>query len=311
MSADAPETGPAAPRPRGHLETVTEQPPMEQAEQTITQHDTDNAALAAVTAEQHREDARTSVWLTIALRVGAGVFLLAVWQVAAKLWAPSYIATPTGVVRAVPDVLRDPMFRTGADDTLVAIVEGLAIAVVLGTVLGLAMGRLPDLNRVLGMYVGAFYAVPLIAIVPLVTVWVGYTPKARLVMIILEAILPIIYNVAEGSRRVSSVYLDVTRIHHAPWWRVWLGVVFPNATPYVLAGLDLAIGRAVIGAVVAEFVTAISGLGYYIIFNVRSYHEDQAMVALILIVIFALVVRALINLTVARAMPWYRPAKEA
>jgi ABC-type nitrate/sulfonate/bicarbonate transport system permease component len=161
------------------------------------------------------------------------------------------------------------------------------------------------------MYVGAFYAIPLIAIVPLVTVWFGYTPQARLAMIVLEAVLPIIYNVAEGSRQVSAVYLDVTRIHHVPWWRVWGGVVFPNATPYVLAGVDLAIGRAVIGAVVAEFVTAINGLGYYIIFNVRSFHENQGVVALVVIVIFALVVRALVNLTVARVMPWYRPAKEA
>jgi len=71
------------------------------------------------------------------------------------------------------------------------------------------------------------------------------------------------------------------------------------------------IGRAVIGAVVAEFITAINGLGYYIIFNVRSFHQDQGVVALVVIVIFALVVRALVNLTVARVMPWYRPAKEA
>jgi NitT/TauT family transport system permease protein len=258
-----------------------------------------------------RADGRLSLWQVTALRVGAGVALLAVWQLGAMLFAPSYIATPTGVVGAVPSVLGDSSFWSGTGSTLIAIVEGLAIAVVAGTIVGLAMGRLPDLNRILGMYVGAFYAIPLIAIVPLVTVWFGYSPQARLAMIVLEAVLPIIYNVAEGSRQVSAVYLDVTRIHHVPWWRVWGGVVFPNATPYVLAGVDLAIGRAVIGAVVAEFVTAINGLGSYIIFNVRSFHENQGVVALVVIVIFALVVRALVNLTVARAMPWYRPAKEA
>ena len=195
--------------------------------------------------------------------------------------------------------------------TLLSIVEGLAIAVVLGTVLGLVMGRLPDLNRVLGMYVGTFYAMPLIAVVPLFTVWFGYTPSARLAMVVLEAILPIIYNVAEGARLVPSTFLDVTRIHHAPWWRVWLGVVLPNALPYVLAGLDLAIGRALIGAVVAEFVTAIPGLGYYILFNVRSFHENEAMVALLVLVAFALALRALVNLAISRGLPWYRPAQEA
>jgi ABC-type nitrate/sulfonate/bicarbonate transport system permease component len=262
-------------------------------------------------ADSTRAEGHVSRWQAAALRVGAGIALLAIWQVGAKIFAPPYIATPTGVISAVPGVLGDSSFWSSTGATLLAIVEGLAIAVVVGTVIGLAMGRLPDLNRILGMYVGAFYAIPLIAIVPLVTVWFGYTPQARLAMIVLEAVLPIIYNVAEGSRQVSAVYLDVTRIHHVPWWRVWGGVVFPNATPYVLAGVDLAIGRAVIGAVVAEFITAINGLGYYIIFNVRSFHQDQGVVALVVIVIFALVVRALVNLTVARVMPWYRPAKEA
>jgi len=185
------------------------------------------------------------------------------------------------------------------------------LILVIGTIVGLVMGRLPDVNRVLGMYVSGFYAIPLIAIVPLLTVWFGYTPTARLAMVIIEAILPIIYNVAEGSRLVPTMYLDVTRVHHAAWWRVWIGVVLPNAVPYVLAGLDLAIGRALIGAVVAEFVTAINGLGYYILFNVRSFHENEAMVALLVLVLFALVIRALINAVVTYGLRWYRPTEES
>ncbi|HEX5401658.1 MAG TPA: ABC transporter permease subunit [Pseudonocardiaceae bacterium] len=243
-----------------------------------------------------------------ALKVGAGVLLLLIWQFGVRLFAPSYIATPLHTVQRIPAVFADVQFGADVQTTLLAILEGLGIAVVIGTVLGLVMGRLPDLNRVLGMYVGTFYAMPLIAVVPLLTVWFGYTPTARLAMVVLEAVLPIIYNVAEGARLVPTTFLDVTRIHHAPWWRVWLGVVLPNALPYVLAGLDLAIGRALIGAVVAEFVTAIPGLGYYILFNVRSFHENEAMVALLVLVAFALALRALINLAIARGLRWYRPA---
>jgi ABC-type nitrate/sulfonate/bicarbonate transport system permease component len=241
------------------------------------------------------------------LKVGAGIGLLTIWQFGVVLFAPSYIATPLDTARRIPAVFADVQFGADVQTTLLSILEGLAIAVVLGTVLGLVMGRLPDLNRVLGMYVSTFYAMPLIAVVPLLTVWFGYTPSARLAMVVLEAILPIIYNVAEGARLVPSTFLDVTRIHHAPWWRVWLGVVLPNALPYVLAGLDLAIGRALIGAVVAEFVTAIPGLGYYLLFNVRSFHENEAMVALLVLVVFALVLRALVNLAISRGLRWYRP----
>jgi ABC-type nitrate/sulfonate/bicarbonate transport system permease component len=242
------------------------------------------------------------------LKIGAGILLLAIWQFGVGLFAPSYIATPLDTLGRIPAVFADPEFGSDVQTTLLAILEGLAIAVVLGTILGLVMGRLPDLNRILGMYVGTFYAMPLIAVVPLLTVWFGYTPTARLAMVVLEAILPIIYNVAEGARLVPTTFLDVTRIHRAPWWRVWLGVVLPNALPYVLAGLDLAIGRALIGAVVAEFVTAIPGLGYYILFNVRSFHENEAMVALLVLVAFALVLRMIVNVVISRGFRWYRPA---
>ena len=234
-----------------------------------------------------------------------------VWQVLVGGFAPSYIATPIDTLRQIPTALGDAQFRSDVGTTLLAVIEGLVLAAVIGTILGLVMGRLPDVNRVLGQYVSGFYAIPLIAIVPLLTVWFGYTSGARLAMVVLEAILPIIYNVAEGSRLVSTTYLDVTRVHHARWWRVWLGVVLPNAVPYVLAGLDLAIGRALIGAVVAEFVTAINGLGYFILFNVQSFHENEAMVALIVLVLFALVVRALINMAVRYGLRWYRPTEES
>ncbi len=246
-----------------------------------------------------------------ALRVAAGLGILAAWQIGVAAFAPSYIAAPVETAKRIPAVFGDSQFTSDVQTTLTAVVEGLLIAIVVGTIIGLAMGRLPDLNRVLGMYVGAFYAAPLIAVVPLVTVWFGYTSKARLVVIVLEAVLPIIYNVAEGARLVPSTFLDVTRIHRTPWWRVWAGVVLPNAVPYALAGLDLAIGRALIGAIVAEFVTAINGLGYYILFNVRSFHENEAMVALLVLVVFALLVRALVNLAVTRGLPWYRPAQQS
>lgn len=247
----------------------------------------------------------------LTVRVAAGLGILAVWQICVSAFAPSYIATPVETAKRIPTVLGDGQFASDVQTTLTAIVEGLLIAIVIGTVLGLAMGRLPDVNRVLGMYVGAFYAAPLIAVVPLLTVWFGYTSRARLVVIVLEAMLPIIYNVAEGARLVPSTFLDVTRIHRTPWWRVWGGVVLPNAVPYALAGLDLAIGRALIGAIVAEFVTAINGLGYYILFNVRSFHENEAMVALLVLVVFALIIRALVNLAVTRGLPWYRPAQQS
>jgi ABC-type nitrate/sulfonate/bicarbonate transport system permease component len=188
------------------------------------------------------------------------------------------------------------------------VVEGLAIAIVIGTALGLVMGRMRDIDRALRLYVDSFYAMPIVALVPLLTVWFGYSPTARLAVIVMEAILPVAFSVAEGGRALSAEFTDVARAYRAPWWRVWGGIALPASLPYLLAGIDLAIGRALVGAVVAEFIASLNGLGYYILFNVRSFRENDAMVALAVLVLFALAVRGLVGLFVRRGLPWYRAA---
>lgn len=248
---------------------------------------------------------RTQVFLA---RLAAGLGILLLWQVCAMTLAPAYIARPTGVLGQLPGVLGDPSFWSATGSTLLAVVEGLAIAIVFGTVLGLVMGRMRDIDRALRLYVDSFYAMPIVALVPLLTVWFGYTPTARLAVVVIEAILPIVFSVAEGGRSLSAEYTDVARAYRTPWWRLWGGIVLPASLPYLLGGIDLAIGRALVGAVVAEFIASLNGLGYYILFNVRSFREDKAMVALAVLVVFALAVRGLVGLFVRRGLPWYRAA---
>jgi ABC-type nitrate/sulfonate/bicarbonate transport system permease component len=246
---------------------------------------------------------RSQVFLA---RLAAGIGILVLWQICAMTLAPAYIARPTGIVTQLPAVLGDQSFWSAAGSTLLAVIEGLIIAAILGTALGLVMGRLRDIDRALRLYVDSFYAMPIVALVPLLTVWFGYTPTARLAVVVMEAILPVVFSVAEGGRSLSGEFTDVGRAYRAPWWRVWGGIVLPASLPYLLGGIDLAIGRALVGAVVAEFIASLNGLGYYILFNVRSFHEDQAMVALAVLVIFALAVRGLVSLFVRRGLPWYR-----
>ncbi|HEY7261626.1 MAG TPA: ABC transporter permease subunit [Trebonia sp.] len=258
-------------------------------------------ASGAGAAASRRE--RTQVFLA---RLAAGLGILALWQLCATAFAPAYIARPTGILGQLPAVLGDQAFWSAAGSTLLAVVEGLAIAIVIGTILGLVMGRMRDIDRALRLYVDSFYAMPIVALVPLLTVWFGYTPMARLAVIVMEAILPIVFSVAEGGRAMSAEFTDVARAYRAPWWRVWGGIALPASLPYLLAGIDLAIGRALVGAVVAEFIASLNGLGYYILFNVRSFRENDAMVALAVLVVFALAVRGLVGLFVRRGLPWYR-----
>jgi ABC-type nitrate/sulfonate/bicarbonate transport system permease component len=238
--------------------------------------------------------------------VTAGVIIAVGWQVGASALAPSYIARPLRTAGEIPAVFSDQQFLSGTGSTLLAVLEGLAIAVLAGTATGLVMGRVRDIDRALRLYVDSFYAMPLVALVPLLTVWFGYTPTARLAVVVIEATLPITFSVAEGGRSLESSYVEVARAYRAPWWRVWAGVALPASVPYLLSGIDLAIGRALIGAVVAEFIAGLNGLGYYILFHVRSFQEDKAMVAVCVLVAFALVLRGAVGVTVRHGLPWYQ-----
>ena len=130
--------------------------------------------------------------------------ILAVWQFRAMAFAPAYIPRPSRTITQIPAVLSDQQFLSGTGSTLLAVIEGLLIAAVIGTATGLVMGRLRDVDRVLRLYVNSFYAMPIVALVPLLTVWFGYTPKARLAIIVIEATLPIMFSVAEGVRGLSG-----------------------------------------------------------------------------------------------------------
>jgi ABC-type nitrate/sulfonate/bicarbonate transport system permease component len=243
---------------------------------------------------------------TILPRAVTGLVLLLGWELVVRSWAPAYVAKPTTVLRAIPRVTVDPAFLAAAASTLTAVAEGLAIALVFGTIIGLLMGRSPVLERGLRHYVNGFYAMPMIVVLPLFSLWFGYSGATRIATIIYAAIFSIIINVADGARSVPREYLEVARSFRAGRLRTLIELVLPSSMPYLLAGLRLAAGRALIGAVVAEFFVSIGGLGYFILYNSRSYRHNEAFVGVVLLAAFGVGFELLVNWATRRFMPWYR-----
>jgi ABC-type nitrate/sulfonate/bicarbonate transport system permease component len=239
-------------------------------------------------------------------RLVAGILLLLLWEGVVRAFAPAYVAKPSGILAVLPRVLSDPALLRAAAATLAAVAEGLVIAIVLGTLIGLLMGRSVLAERLLRHYINGFYAVPMIVILPLFSLWFGYSGAARLATVVFAALFSIVLNVADGAGAVPAEYLEVARSFRARRLAIMSDVVLPAATPYFLAGLRLAAGRALIGAVVAEFFTAITGLGYYILYNSRTYHHDEAFVAVLLLAGFGVGCDVLIAGATRRFLPWYR-----
>lgn len=243
---------------------------------------------------------------TFVPRLITGLVLLLIWEIAVRLLAPPYVAKPTSVLMAVPSVITNQVFLTATGNTLLAVAEGLVIALILGTIIGLAMGRSTAIERAIRQYVNFFYAMPMIVALPLFSLWFGYSPATRIATIIFAAIFSIILNVSDGARSVSRDYLEVAQSFRASRLRMMVDIVLPSSMPYLLAGFRLAAGRALIGAVVAEFFISVGGLGYYILYNSRSYHHNEAFVGVLLLAAFGVGFEFLVAWATRRFMPWYR-----
>lgn len=263
-----------------------------------------SGALALPAAAENRPAALLAS--PFALKLAAGVLLLALWEFVVRALAPAYVARPSGIARVFFTVMQDAQFLAAAWATLGAVIEGLAISLVAGTCVGFAMGRLPVVERGLRYYVNSLFATPMVAILPLVSLWFGYSADARLAIVVFASFFSIAINACDGARSVPQEYLEVAHAFRAPPLSAFFDILFPSSLPYLLAGARLAAGRALIGAVVAEFFVSIPGLGYYILYNSRTFRHNEAFVAVILLVATGVGFEALVKWLTRRYMPWAR-----
>lgn len=247
-------------------------------------------------------------WLSpeAAARIVAGLAILLIWEITVQLWAPAFVARPSRIIAVFPATIADPALWLAAGATLGAVLQGLAIAIVLGTAIGLAIGRVPFVERFLQLYVSGLFAMPMVAILPLLTLYFGYTGDARLATVVFAAVFAIIINVSDGARAVPPEYIEVSRSFRGSGWSRLFDVVLPSSVPYLLAGLKLAAGRALIGAVIAEFYAAIPGLGYYILYNARTFKHSEAFVAVAILAVVGVLLELMLSRGTRKLLPWYR-----
>lgn len=262
-----------------------------------------SAALSMSAGGQGRQSVLSS---PLILKTTAGVLLLALWEIVVHALAPGYVARPSGIAMVFFTVISDTQFLAAAGATLWAVAQGLLVSLLAGTVVGFMMGRITVVENGLRYYVNSLFATPMVAILPLVSLWFGYNADARLAVIVFAAFFSVTINACDGARSVPPEYLEVAQSFRARRLSTFLDIVLPSSLPYLLAGARLAAGRALIGAVVAEFFVSIPGLGYYILYNSRTFKHNEAFVAVIVLVAAGVGFEALVKWLTRRFMPWSR-----
>lgn len=235
--------------------------------------------------------------------VTTGAFLLG-WELYGRSLNPIFLSYPTAVAGAFVELILNGQLLRATIESLSALAIGFGVSIVSGIAIGLLMGRFRTVYHGLDPFVTALYNTPSVALIPLIQLWFGLGLQAKVVIVILSAFFPIVINTFAGVRNTSRGMVDVVRAFGASEQQVMTKVVLPAAVPFIMAGLRLAVGRAVIGIVVAEFFTALSGLGGLIIVFSNSFATAKLFVPVITLVVLGLLLTAAARALEARFATW-------
>ncbi len=198
-------------------------------------------------------------WRAIAL-----VIFLGLWHLASIPAGKLLLPSPLDVVPAFIDEIRSGQLLTATLSSLQVFILGYALAIASGVALGVLMGGMPRVGETLEIYVNALNATPRVAFIPFIILWFGLGTPAKIVVVWFQAVMPILINTYAGVQNTDPDLLEAGRSFGARRGQIFRYIMLPAALPYIVTGLRLGGANAMVGTVIAELYTALSGLGYLI-----------------------------------------------
>jgi NitT/TauT family transport system permease protein len=256
---------------------------------------------AAVEAIGPAPSMRGRIWL---VRLASIALVLGLWEYFGHHINPLFMSYPSAILKAAAALIADGQLLDALESSLTTLLIGFATASAAGIVLGLLIGRYRLVDAATDWLVNALYATPLIAIMPLVILWFGLGDMAKLFIVTILAVFPVLINTAAGVRNVPSTLIDVGAAFAANERQVFLKIILPATLPYMMTGLRLGIGRAIIGMVVAEFFTAITGLGALIVKFGNQYDTASMFVPILTLMLLGVALTALVRRAEIMLTPW-------
>lgn len=213
------------------------------------------------------------------------VVVLGAWQLCADtgIVDPAFVSSPSAVARSGAAYVTSAQFGRDAAASGTDFLIGFGLAVVVGIIVGFAMGWFRLVSYSLDYLVSLAYSAPRIALVPVLLVWFGIGARSEIATVFLMAVFPMIINTATGVRTVDRTLVELARSFSARPLRIFRTIVLPATVPHMLSGVRLAIGVGLIGVVVAEFTAASVGVGYMMETAANSFQTARVFVGLVII----------------------------
>jgi NitT/TauT family transport system permease protein len=231
---------------------------------------------------------------------------LIVWQIFSDYVVanPLFLASPTQVLSSLVSLASSGELWPHLGTSALEFLLGYAIASVLGIAIGLLIATSNFWKSWLQPWISGLYATPTIALGPLFILWLGIGIWSKVVVVVLLVIFAVIINTEAGIRSTSERYLEMMRSFGATRSQLFLKVSLPSATPFILAGLKLGIGRGLIGVVVAELFGSRLGLGRLVGASADSFNMPDLFAAVTILAVSGIGMTMGFAKLEARLVPW-------
>jgi ABC-type nitrate/sulfonate/bicarbonate transport system permease component len=262
-------------------------------------------AIALQVAAERKRKVLRGKWKRNGIRLTSLVVIATAWQIYGSHALAITFSPLTKVIRDLYSMFAHDNLGAALWISVQTFGIGLILGTLIGITLGMMMGVFRGFDAAVGIYVYALYATPMVTIVPLLTLWLGFGTPAQLVITTLFVIFPVSITVYNGVRHVDKGLLEVGQSFCATRPQVWRHIVLPSAVPFIITGVSQGVAMGLVGMFIAEISTALSGLGAALTTQANAYHMSKALGIILVIMALGVTFRTLMGILQRKLTPWF------
>lgn len=231
---------------------------------------------------------------------------LLIWEFVSRVLVANalFLAAPTQIFAAIYNLARSGELWRHVGISGLEFIIGYVIASILGIALGLGMASSVRIKQIAQPWISGLYATPTIALAPLFILWFGIGIWSKVLVVIFLVLFPVTINTEAGLRTTSTRLIEMLRAFGATQRQIFIKVSLPSATPFILAGLKLGIGRGLIAVVVAELFGSRAGLGRLISQSADAFNMPELFAGVIVLAAAGIAMTAAFTRLERKLVPW-------
>jgi ABC-type nitrate/sulfonate/bicarbonate transport system permease component len=230
--------------------------------------------------------------------------ILALWSGAATRMGANVVPSPLATFEAAKRLFADGVLLSAVGDSLSVYLSGFMFAILLAVPLGVVMGGFRVLGKTLEVYIFALAATPRVAFIPLIIVLIGLGVEAKIFIVFLGSLMPILINTYAGVLSADTELIEMARSVGASRSRIFGKIILPGAVPYVITGMRIGATIGLINTVVAELYTAVRGLGGLLAIYGNTFRMAEYFVVVLTLALTGVIVTEVLRHVEIRASRW-------